>query len=244
MTEPADLSFDIDALFEHMIKNLGHDIAQKKLWVFTLQSANLQTLKDIAGQLEGEFDVPIQEDVEVSGADGKLSTGDPCLYVQRCEAFEPQQVKEIAARMIAIAKQYDATYQGVSSFDPFDLNEFLGWLKPDDAAWRLRHWSDTGLEFNAEMPWVFFLRADDITKLNQIADALTAEGYDDFDVFDEPDEDGKVDLCMFTSGRNNEFDLNESCKKIASLAEQHGGQLGGVQFYNREQFEEVFFGDE
>ena len=36
------------------------------------------------------------------------------------------------------------------------------------------------------------------------------------------------------------FELNQAAKKISEVAEAHGGALVGIQFYTREDFEEVF----
>jgi hypothetical protein len=59
-------------------------------------------------------------------------------------------------------------------------------------------------------------------------------------VYDEPDEDGNFGLCVFVSGRNNETELDETCRAIERIAEQFGGQLGGVQFYSRDGLNELY----
>jgi len=235
-----DMSFDIDALFDHLINNLDHDISDEKDWTFSLRSGDLNALEQVASELEHDFAVQLQETVEEVDVDGNTSLGHPLLSIRRRAALTADEVKEIAERIRTIADQRGLVYEGVSCFEPIDEEEIFGWLPPDDAGWRLRHMTDCGLEDNAELPWAFLVLTRSSDSSNKIADELKAIGFTDHDTYDEPDEDGNCAICVFVTGRNNEVELDEASTKIATTAERHGGRLEGIQFYTREDVNEVF----
>jgi len=232
------MRFDIDALFDHMINNLGHDINDEQDWTFSLRSGDLEALKEVAEELANEFMVQLQETVEEVDSDGNRSYGEPLLSIVRRGALRPDQLREIAERIGTIAAQRGLAYDGVSCYDPIDEEEVFGWLQPDDAQWRLRHMTDCGLEENAELPWAFLVVTPDLPCTEAIAAELTKNGFHDHDDYDEPDEEGNLGLCVFVAGRNNEWELSETCKRIMGIVERHGGRLKGVQFYSRDDMNE------
>ncbi len=243
MQDDTDLAFDIDALFDHMVNNLNHELEDEKEWNFFLRSPDLAALERVAEELEGEFIVRLQEHVEEVSADG-VTLGDPMLSIIRNAALTAEDVKEIAQRMQKLADERDLTYEGVNFFEPMDMEELFGWLEPDDAGWRLRHMTDCGLEDNANLPWTFLVSCPTLESMEAIASALAAGGYDDREDFDEPDDEGNFGTCVFVEGRNNEVELNAAAKKIAGIAKAHEGALVGIQFYTREDLESLFDDEE
>ena len=244
MEEEPDLRFDIDALFEHMTANLDHDPAQEMDWTFSLRSPNMERLETIADGLGDEFAMRLQDSVEVIDVDGETSLGEPLLSIVCRGAMDADEVKALANRMGAIAEQAGVVYEGVHCYDPIDEEELFGWLEPADAGWRLRHFTDCGLEEDAELPWTFLVLANDVDLIQKIVDQLIQEGYDDLEVYDEPDEDGRFGLSIFVMGRNNEVDLGIACENVAGIAGQFDGELKGVQFFTREDMNDLYGEDE
>lgn len=242
-TEEPDLAFDIDALFAHMMGDLGHETTDPQDWIFSLRSAELGHLEIVAAQLEGEFEVQIQETVEEIDVDGSSSMGDPMLSVIKQDALTADQVKEIAARIELIANERGLVYEGVSSYDPIDEEELLGWLPPEDAGWRLRHMTDCGLAEGTELPWVFLVLAESLDGIKKISDELDQAGFTEREEYDEPDENGEVGMSVFVIGRNDEAELMTASDNIHAISEKHEGHLEGIQFYTREEMNEVFGDD-
>ncbi len=236
----SDMSFDIDALFDHMTKNLGHDLSDEKDWTFTLRTANFASLQQAADDLQDEFVVQLQETVEEYDSAGNFSLGRPMLSVVKRAALSASDVKKIVKRIESIAQERGFDYEGVNCYDPFNDEEIFGWLIPADARWRLRHMTDCGLVENAELPWSFLVQSQDLKSIKMISSELDSNDLTDRDDYDEPDENGNFAICVFLLGRNNEIELDAMCERIAEIAERHGGQLEGVQFYTREQLNEVF----
>lgn len=240
MSEASDMNFNIDALFDHMIKNLDHNLADEKDWSFSLRSKDLNTLVEISKAFEQEFIVYLYESVEEIDIDGNSSLGDPLLCIIQRAALTANEVKSLADRISTIADERDLVYEGVNSYDPIDEEELLGWLSPDDACWQLRNATVCGLEDNAEIPWAFLALVPDLEGMQKIATELETIGFHDRDDCNEPDEDGDFGVCTFVSGRNNESELREMSTKMRQVAESHGGRLEGIQFYTREEMYEVF----
>jgi hypothetical protein len=242
MASEPDLRFDIDALFDHMIQNLDHDLSDEKDWCFLLESADSAKLREVAAEMEGGFDIQFAEPMETT--DG--SNGSPALaqltLIQRA-ALTASEVKATAESVKVIANAKGLQYEGVSCYDPVDAEDLLDWMPPEDATWRLRVMSDSGLPPNAELPWTFLVVMPSVDALHRVTEALQGEGYTDIDLFDEPDENGVCGLCLFVAGRNVESALSAEIARIAHHAETCGGELQGVQFYDRDEFDEVF-GDE
>lgn len=243
MSDDKDLCFDIDALFDHLVNNLDHDLAEEQDWHFTIRSNELEPLESLAEELEEEFFVHVQENVEEHDVDGGVSVGPPMMTVICRGAFSVEEVKELAERMQSIADNRGLTYEGVNCYDPIDEQELLGWLAPEDAGWRLRHMTDLGMEVDAELPWAFLVMAPSVESTEQIAAELAAEGFGDRDDFDEPDDEGNFGMCVFVEGRNNAAALQDTATQISNVASRHGGELYGIQFYTREDVIEIF-GDE
>lgn len=244
MENEPDLNFDIDAIFAHMVNNLGHNIEQEQDWHFSLRSYDLDELERVAVELEQEFAVQIQENVEESDIDGNVSLGAPLLTVIQRGALTAEDVKQTASRIQQIASERGLIYEGVNCYDPIDEDELYGWIEPGDAGWRLRHMTDSGLEDNADLPWAFLIEAPTFDSVKRMSSALEAVGFEDRDEYDEPNEEGKFGLCVFCEGRNNEIELYECATKITETVEKYAGALVGIQFYTREDVEDIFINED
>ncbi|HOD52198.1 MAG TPA: ribonuclease E inhibitor RraB [Candidatus Hydrogenedentes bacterium] len=236
MVDGPDMRFDIDALFDHMVNNLDHNMADELDWEFLLRSPSIESLERIADELENEFTVDLQDAVEHIHPDGTSTFGDPLLSIVRRAALTPHEVKALADRFKAIASHYGVTYDGVTCFRAVDEDELFGWLTLDDAIWRLRQFSDCGLEEGAELPWSFLVVAHDASQARSVIAELHKKGFDDLDAVEETDEDGNLAtcICVFVPGSNDEIALAETCERIEHIAQQFGARLEGVQFFDRD----------
>ena len=199
-TEP-DLNFDIDALFDHLINDLGHESADVLNWVFTFRSTDLQALADVESDLSEEFATQLQEEVEEVNEDGERSAGDPMLMVITEAALSSQEVIKLAKRMQGIATAKNLRYEGVQCFDPIDDEDLFGWLDVEEAVWRLRHFTDAGLETNGELPWAFLLLTQTPDQTRQLAAELSEMGMDDIDLYDEPNDEGDLGFASTSKER-------------------------------------------
>ncbi len=243
MENEPDLKFDIDAYFKHMIENLDDDLSQEKEWHFVLragESSEPSQLEGAAEDLDGEFIVLWQEQVKVVDLDGDETFSGPMLSVVERGVLSAEDVKAIASRVQDVANERGLIYEGVDCYDPVDADELYGWIAPEDAGWRLRHMSDCGLEYDADLPWAFLIEAPSLDAVKRISAALESNGFEERDEYDEPNEDGNFGIGVFVQGRNNEVELNACADQISSTAEKLGGVLVGIQFYTREDVAEVF----
>lgn len=240
MTDEPDMRFCIDALFDHLVNNLGHKLTDEQDWTFLLRSENVKQLEAVGYKLADEFIVRIQDAVEEVDLDGKSVFGPPMLSVIKRAALNEAEVKALEKRIRLIAQENGFAYEGVECYEPVDEEELVGWLPLEDAAWRLQHMSDCGLEPNAPLPWTFAIQTPDRDSTLRLAEELAREGFDDRDDYDEPDEVGCFGHCVFVAGRNNEAEMMAAVAKIERIVERHSGVLEGIQFYTREEAEEVF----
>ncbi|MCC9640748.1 ribonuclease E inhibitor RraB [Rhodopirellula sp. JC740] len=236
-SEP-DLAFDIDALFTHLVEDLEVDLSFPMDWTFTLRGDSLQQLKSIAETLE-EHQCELQESVEEIDEKGRLSQGRPMLSVVKTGALVPSEVKKIADRMQTIAERTGVEYEGVEVFDSIEDDELFDWMSLDDAVWRMRHFSDSGLNPGEELPWVFLLMGDTLPQMQTFADALVEGGFGNSQADEEPDEDGRFGVFIFMDGSNDEERLVAAHKQIMAIATKHDAELEGIQFLSEEDFIDV-----
>lgn len=169
--------------------------------------------------------------------------GEPILRLVQRGSFTCAEIKGLATRIRKISESRDLKYDGVACRDPINEQELFGWFPVEEAGWRLRHLTDCGLEENAELPWTFYISTPDIETNEKVCNKLNSIGITDFDSSDEPDEDGACAVCVFEIGRNNEVDLRSMAEKISGAVDPIGATLDGIQFYDREEFEQVFGDD-
>jgi hypothetical protein len=234
MNEP-DLTMDVEALFDHLVNHLQHDLSDRLDWSFTLRSPHLDRLETVAEQLSEDFFVHVQDEVENFDADGEATSGDPMLTVYCQDALTQSQVQEIADRLTALAAEYDLVYEGVACYDPIDDDDLPGWLSPVDAALRLRSLVDGGFDVDAEIPWAFLIIFNSPDALKTTAERLNETGLNDIDIYDEQDDEGSYALCVFVAGSANECALTELAEKIEAITLQNPGELIGIQFCTREE---------
>lgn len=239
MDDQTDFSFDIDGLFKHLVEKLSMDLSDPQEWVFTLRAPSTAILESIANDLEDDFDLSIQEEVDEDTSEGGVTSGMPMLSVHCVDTLTAEEVKEIAARMEEIASTSDGvSYEGVSCYEPMDEDEIFGWLELDEATWRLRHFSDLGLEQDGEVPWAFLVAATSLDVLHATDNAVGQAGFENRRRFEDADEEGNFAMCIFVDGRNNEPGLIAMHEKLSALVQPFGGELVGVQFFSAEAFDE------
>jgi hypothetical protein len=237
MSDQPNLHIDIDSMFQQM-----GGVNEELDWHFVFQANDVRKLEQLANHLADEFEMYLQDNVEEMDDEGNVTLGGPALsVVQRGELTAPE-VHAIADRMQTIANENGVEFAGVDCYDPVDEDEdaIYGWLVPDDAGWRLRHMTESGLEKDAELPWTFLVTTVSLEELVAISAALDAAGFDDIDEYNEPDDEGEYGLCIFTPGRNNEDELAACAQKIADIAQEFNGDLSGIQFYTHEELAEIF----
>jgi hypothetical protein len=234
MATSPDMRFDIDALFNHMVKNLGHELHSEMTWSFTLRSEDFDKLESVAESLGEEFDIHLQEEVPTIENDEEF-VGPPMLSINRTAALKPAEVKALAARIRTLADKHGLEYEGVTSYEPIDEEELFGWLDLESATWRLRHFTDTGLEEGSPMPWVFAVVSASEKVRRKISAALGAGGFDLVQDID-PDEGEDAFLSLIRrDGTNDEAALTECYESVERIVNKAGGddaEFLGVQFFD------------
>ena len=102
MSEP-DLNFDVDALFDHMIENLGHSSDDELEWLFSFEGGTAESLRSIAKSLPHEFIPDVAEELEQVDEEGNLTIGGPVLSLTTQGKFDRSEIKSLTARMKQIA---------------------------------------------------------------------------------------------------------------------------------------------
>lgn len=233
-----NLAFDIDALFSHLVEVLGIDLSVPMDWTFTLRGTEMGQLKSIAETLD-EYQCELEESVEEIDDQGRLSLGRPMLSIVKTGALVPSEVKKIAEQMQRIARRTGIEYEGVEVFDAIDDDELFDWLSLDEAVWRLRHFSDSGLNPGEVLPWVFLLMGDSLAQMQAFAEALVTGGFDNSQADDDPDDDGRFGVFVFQEGSNDEERLVAAHRQIVKIAADHGVEFEGIQFLSEEDFVDV-----
>ncbi|HZW08769.1 MAG TPA: ribonuclease E inhibitor RraB [Phycisphaerales bacterium] len=229
-----DTHFDIDALFAHLTEDLEHDPEDELEWHFDFRSDDVEKLTRIGEGLTQEFEVYLQEEVETVTDEG-TSIGPPLLTVVIEAALQPDEVKELAARFEELAREEGLTYEGVSTFEPFDEDEAFGWMDLEGANWRLRHFADSGLAQGEPVPFVFAIHAENQDALNGSAAALQEAGFSDLELIE--DEEG-MGIILHVEGKNDEALLTSVYEEVERIADAAGGELIGVQFFDDEDEDE------
>lgn len=229
MSQRPDLRFDIDALFSHMIVNLDRNLEDEMEWLFTLRSPDFNKLARIADSLSAEFQIHLQEHVEVYEQDETCSPGHPLLAVVIQDALSPDEVKALAARFGELADTEGVEYEGVSCAEPFDEEEAFGWLDLEAACCRLRHFTDTGLKPGDDIPFVFLVESDDVDALKAAADAADASGMFKTQIIAGEDGGGIIIRC---DGRNDEALLTARYRQIETIAADVGADFIETQFFD------------
>ncbi|KLU04679.1 hypothetical protein RISK_003301 [Rhodopirellula islandica] len=233
-----DLAFDIDALFSHLVEEQGGELSVPMDWTFTLRGAEIGQLRSIAETLD-DYLCELEESVEEIDEKGRLSLGRPMLSVVKTGALVPSEVKKIADHMQQIAERTGIEYEGVEVFDAIDDDELFDWLSLDEAVWRLRHFSDSGLNPGEELPWVFLLMGETLEQMQKLAVALVEGGFPNSQADEDPDEAGRFGVFVFQEGSNDEERLAGAHNQVMKIAREHGATLDGIQFLSEEDFVDV-----
>ncbi len=222
-----DMKFEIDALFDHMATNLGHQPDDERDWHFAFRSPDVGRLEAIGEELSEEFDVELQEVVE-SQENGREIMGPPMLSIMVRGVLTAEDVKSLAARFEDLARAKQIVYEGVASYDPGEDDEFMGWLALDEAQWRLRSFTDSGLPKGAEIPLAFAIAAEDHTHVQAIVKALKDAGLVDVEASEDDDQED-LGVIVNIEGKNDEAALAATYEKIQRIAHATSGEMLGVQ---------------
>jgi hypothetical protein len=230
MPKATDTRFDIDAKFQHLVK-LGEDLSKPREWHFSLRSkkSELPKLTKLGESLLKDFEVHLQEEVETWVGE-KKTMGPPLLSIVRTAVLTPAEVKKLAKKFETLAKKHGFTYDGVSSYEAVDFDELFGWLELDDAIWRLRHFTDTGLAEGDPTPFMFALTARKAAALKTTAEAVKKWRGVQTDISES--DDGPL-LQILGPGKNDEAALRKRYKQVEELAKTTKVQLLGMQFFDR-----------
>ncbi|MGH7130890.1 MAG: ribonuclease E inhibitor RraB [Phycisphaerales bacterium] len=220
------MKFDIDALFDHMVGNLSHQMDQEMDWTFVLRSTDLARLERLGEKLSDEFIVELQEEVETHEG-GRVFMGPPMLSITSRAAHSRDEVKSLADRFAKLAAAEKVTYEGVSCYEPTNADELFDWLGLDDAKWRLRALTDSGLEEGEELPFVFAIAADNPKHAKAVAKAIRSDGIEQIEIAEDEGESGVI---VHIDGSNSETALVSAYERIARLAQQADAELLGIQF--------------
>ncbi len=251
----APINADIDAMFESLRRNHDYDPAEPLEWLFCLRSQSLSSLEQLADRLNDKFHVQLQEHAEELTAGGAHSTAGPLLAVTRYDAFSADQIKSIAAELIGLAGEADVQLEAVECFavaDHTDLAdaECFEWLdlkQACDQLERIREGRERSvLETSCGyVPWAFLLLADQFDKIARTAQSLNQAGFEQTEIYDEPDDHGHFVLCVFVTGNCQVADLVSTHDRIIELGSPLGVRMEGLQFLTEQQLndEEAETGD-
>ena len=244
MNDPYNINTELDDLFDELADDPDITSGLELDWHFMLCAPEVEPLRILGEELETEFEVQLHEEVEVTDESGDVTAGDPLLSVIRRGNLSKDDVTQLANRLALLAEQRGVKLDGIDCYNAIDEQELFGWMKLDDALWRLRHMADIGVEENSELPFAFLVAASSLDSLRQIEQALDKLGFDDRDTYEDPDENGNYGLCAFVAGRNNEAELLRTANAMTVAAESCGGVLDGIQFYTRDDLHEIFVYEE
>ncbi len=227
------MSHDIDAYFAHLDK-IGHERAEELQWVFSFRSTDFDHLTRIGESLEDEFQVHLQEEVETIEQD-RTFMGPPLLRVELVAALTPVDLKVLHDRFGALAEDEGVDYEGFTSYEPIDEEELFGWLDLEAAIWRLRHFTDNGLEEGAPVPLVLAMAGDDEASLESVGAKLEKLGYTIDGLGPAEDEPGTYVLIARCEARNEDAVIERRYREVERTATAAGATLLGAQFFDLEE---------
>ncbi|WP_146597498.1 ribonuclease E inhibitor RraB [Novipirellula galeiformis] len=235
-----DFHAQINELFDHMVNNLDYKTDEPLEWVFGIESTDIALLEKIGERVPESYGFDIEEEVEHVDDEGNSTMSGPMLSLHRCEALTPEQVKACADEVDALAKEFGLMLADVTAFDPIDEDDFFDWMPIEDAQLRLQHFTESGLEVDSDLPWLFLLFCTAKDDLDALTVALDNEKLGTIESYDEPDEDGNYGLCLFIEGKNNEAELVAMNDRINAIAASNNSEVVGIQFLDQEDFNDVY----
>ncbi|MCC5787896.1 MAG: hypothetical protein JJU33_14475 [Phycisphaerales bacterium] len=230
---------DIDKSFDHMIDNLDCDPEQTDmLWMFSfrldedpekLEKFGGSLVERFAGEAEFEHEMVLAQ----NGDDGSewLSL---VLTVQT--KMSRDTVKRWIQRFESLAQEHGIEFEGQSCCDAIDWEEFEKPMNAQDAAWRLRHFTDCGLPQGAPLLWILAFTATDPAVAESFECVLREAGFDQIERAeneeDAEDREYYIDAVLLRS--NTEAGLAEQHAAAEKLASAHGVRFEGFQFADPE----------
>ncbi|MFZ4574625.1 MAG: hypothetical protein ACOYN0_09525 [Phycisphaerales bacterium] len=235
-TPPKDPIENVDWHLEYKRANLNHDMTAPWVWEFTLRTTDIEGMKALGRVLrKAKYVTAEQESVTESThvpsrtgkGKGKWKTVEgPPMVTAFCKGkASAAALKRRVVKLLAIAKEHRAKYEGMSSWD---LEEFQMVYGPPramslaDAVWRLRHHSDLGLDHGEAMPFIFGIATEEVTACKA---ALKKAG---FTKASRAPKDANWDLTVEIEGANDEKRLRKEFAAMKKVAKAAGGTLVGM----------------
>lgn len=229
---------DIDALFEHMTRNLDHQMEDEKAWIFSMLHEDTEKLERVGMTLVDEFDVDLVA-CELCDEEGNTTGERVDLLISVVAAMAPQEVKALNERFEALAKAEGVRYEGVDCTDPLP-EDFFDWLELEDAQWRLKHLADSGWPEGEAIPFLFAIECDTGEQAKALGAAFEADGLDgkldDVEIIDDPEQGTGVAVQM--DGVHDGAVLATAYAMVEAIAKKHDATLLGVQFFGDDEDED------
>lgn len=230
---------DVDALFEHMTRNLDHQMEDEKAWIFSMIHEDTAVLEKVGETLVDEFDVDLVN-CELCDDQGNTTGERIDLLITMVAALSPEEVRALSDRFEALARAHGVEYEGVDCTDPLP-EDFFDWMELEDAQWRLKHLADSGWPEGESIPYVFAIECESGAQAKTLGAAFEADGLDgkldDVEVVDDPGthEDAQgTGVAVRMDGVHDEAVLASAYAMVEAIAKEHGATLLGVQFFGDE----------
>lgn len=226
---------DIDKSFDHMINNLDCDPEQTEmLWIFSFRYdkdlAKLEAFgKDLVKRFAKEADFELGM-VPTHNIDDDTEWTALHLVVQT--TMSRDTVKRWVRTFSALAEENGIEFEDQSCCEAIDWEEFERPMNAEDAAWRLRHFTDCGLPEGAPLHWILAFTATDPAVADSFEGVLRDAGLGEIERAeneeDAEDREYYIDAVLLRS--NTEAGLAEQHAAAEKLASAHGVRFEGIQF--------------
>ena len=245
-TTKKDLAFDIDALFEHMINNLDHDLENELEWIFTFVNPDTEALEQFAESIADEL-TSAEESLELGLIPLAIQHENSNTITERTDliatvlgSLQPDEVKELHNLCIKLAKDSGTEYIGVTFADPFP-EDLMDYIPLHEAIARLEYLTETGLPENEPLPFNFAVECDTPDNARTLAKTLIADLDDgslqSVDVITD-DEPGAV-IDIEYAGRNDPQLLTNIYNRINQHATTANAELIGVTHIEQHEYDET-----
>lgn len=226
---------DVDKSFDHMINNLDCDPEQtEQLWMFSFRHdadpAKLEAFGESLVERFAEEAAFQHEMVLAHSVDDDTEWMAMMLTVQT--TMSRDTVKRWISRFASLAEENGIEFEGQSCCEALDWEEFERPMNAEEAAWRLRHFTDSGLPAGAPLHWILAFTATDPAVAESFECVLREAGFDEIDRSENEDdaEEREYYIGAVLLRSNTEAGLAEQHAAAEELAASHGVRFEGFQF--------------
>lgn len=214
---------------EHMRTNLNCDMRAQHVWTVDFRTRNVDAMRTLARALRrARYLTTEQESVletTIVGRRSRTVVGPPMVTAfWRAKPIASSIARRFAS-LRTLAARHKAKHGHVSSMDLEEFEMLYGPPKAmslDDACWRLRHYSDTGLKAGAAMEYTFCLVPKDTKACGVV---LKKAG---FSKIERAPKDADWTLSVTVPGANNEKRLKAEFEAMKKTARTAGARLKGL----------------